>query len=533
MNIRNDSQARTASALVAVIITITILALLASSLVVNVNNRRMTVSQASAWQEALAAAEAGVHQGIAQLEQGLAQNSLPLAGPTPINWSSIPNWDSTSNSVPGPSASPTPTPTRVTLTHAGEGSTTSYADYTLTLNKNATQAIPRPYYCIVSTGTVGLPGGKSLSMDSADAVLRKLNLQPATRTATRTIEAWLKPVYTTQGPLKTDQPINLNNHNIFVDSFNSADPTRSVNGLPDARDSNGHLLTNIGQFDAPNFNVPLSANIATNSPFANIGNATVYGDVLTNGGATDANGATVTNTSNVKGQIINDYYEPIEPIYAPQWSNATVSGSVNNSKTYTGGPLASPARYQVGTVANIGNIRLSGGKQVTFDFGTTSGHSDPTKNYIELYVTGDFTTRGSGSTDGSVVIVNGVNVKIYVAGDLNFSGNGLVNYNNTAKSLEIYGISPPDGTTQTFTLAGNSDFYGTVYAPGADLKLAGGGGSGEFVGSFTGKSAFLNGTTQIRYDEALAGTGRISSFKIAAWFEDVKKTGTFTGQLQF
>jgi hypothetical protein len=525
MKIRSNSQSRTASALVAVIITITVLALLASSLVVNVNNRRMTLSQASAWQEALAAAEAGVHQGIAQLEQGLAQNSLPLAGPSPVAWSS-----------PFPSGTTTSASTRVYLSHAGEGpsgASNSYADYTLTLNENTTQTIPRPYYCIVSVGTVGLPGGKSLSMDSADAVLRKLNLRTDTRTATRTIEAWVRPVYTTQGPLKTDQPINLNNHNIFVDSFNSADPTRSVNGLPDTLGLNGHLLTNIGQFDAPNFNVPLAANISTNSQFANIGNATVYGDVLTNGGATDANGATVTNTSNVMGQIINDYYEPLEPIYAPQWSDATVSSSVNNSKTYTGGTATSPARYQVGTVASIGNIRLSGGKQVTFDFGTTRGIPDLSKNYIELYVTGDFTTRGSGTTDGSVVIVNGVNVKIYVAGDLNFSGNGLVNYNNKASSLEIYGISPPDGTTQTFTLAGSSDFYGTVYAPGADLKLAGGGSSGEFVGSFTGKSAFLNGTTQIRYDEALAGSGRISNFKIAAWFEDVKKSGTFTGQLQF
>jgi hypothetical protein len=522
MKIRSTSQSRTASALVAVIITIAVLALLASSLVVNVNNRRMTLSQASAWQEALAAAEAGVHQGIAQLEQGLAQNSLPLAGPSPF-----------------PSATATSTTTRVYLDHAGEGPSgpsNSYADYTLTYNSYGANPV-KPYYCIISTGTVVLPGGKFLSMDSADAVLRKLNLRTATRTATRTIETWVKPVYTTQGPLKTDQPINLNNHNIFVDSFNSADPSRSVNGAPDARDSNGHLLTNIGQFDAPNFNVPLSANIATNSPFANIGDATVYGDVLTNGGATDGNGATVTDISNVKGQIINDYYEPLEPIYAPQWSFATVSNSVNNSKTYTGGTAASPARYQVGTIASIGNIRLSGGKQVTFGFGTTSGSPDPSKNYIELYVTGDFTTRGGGNTDGSVVIVNGVNVKIYVAGDLNFSGNGLINYNNKASSLEIYGISPPDGTTQTFTLAGNSDFYGTVYAPGADLKLAGGGSSGEFVGSFTGKSAFLNGTTQIRYDEALDGTGRLSSFKIAAWFEDVRslkasKTQPFTGQLQ-
>src|SRR5204862_957590 len=130
-----------------------------------------------------------------------------------------------------------------------------------------------------------------------------------------------------------------------------------------------------------------------------------------------------------------------------------------------------PALYEGGTMASSANIKLSGGKQVTFDFGTTRGSPDPSKNYIELYVTGDFTTRGSGTTDGSVVIVNGVNVKIYVAGDLNFSGNGLINYNNKASSLEIYGINLPNGTTQTFTLAGSSDFYGSVYAPCADLKL--------------------------------------------------------------
>ena len=70
MKIRSTSQSRTASALVAVIITITILALLASSLVVNVNNRRMTVSQASAWQEALAAAEAGVLPGVSGVGGG-------------------------------------------------------------------------------------------------------------------------------------------------------------------------------------------------------------------------------------------------------------------------------------------------------------------------------------------------------------------------------------------------------------------------------------------------------------------------------
>src|SRR5215467_2534295 len=164
MKTRLTSQSRTASALVAVLITITILALMASSLVENVNNRRMTINQASAWQEALAAAEAGVHQGIAQLEQGVNQNSLPLAGPSPF-----------------PSATAVPTTTRVYLSHAGEGPSgpaNSYADYTLTYNSYGANPV-KPYYCIISTGTVALPGGKSLSLDSADAVLRKLNLQSA------------------------------------------------------------------------------------------------------------------------------------------------------------------------------------------------------------------------------------------------------------------------------------------------------------------------------------------------------------------
>ena len=56
------------------------------------------------------------------------------------------------------------------------------------------------------------------------------------------------------------------------------------------------------------------------------------------------------------------------------------------------------------------------------------------------------------------------------------------------------------------------------------MKLAGGGNAGQFVGSLAGKTAFLNGTTQIRYDESL-GTQtekKLTSFKIAAWFEDAR-----------
>ena len=56
--------------------------------------------------------------------------------------------------------------------------------------------------------------------------------------------------------------------------------------------------------------------------------------------------------------------------------------------------------------------------------------------------------REAAAKDGSIVIVNGVNVKMYVGGNMDMGGNGLVNNNGNAASLSIYGINPPDGVSQ-------------------------------------------------------------------------------------
>ena len=290
MNQNKPSKNQNASALIAVIITIAVLSLLAGAFVSNVNNRRMTLSQGSTWQEALVAAEAGAHQGIAQLEQGVFQNSLPA---------------STSSNT-------------VTLSHSGEGSTTVNANYSLTRIYYTVNGIPSPgapYYRIVSTGTVGLPGSKSLSMDSRDAVLRKLNLRTSARTATRTVEAWLAPIYSSTGSmgLRTDQAISLNNHNIFIDSFDSTILGRSYGGvLPGQPYPAGNQNTGMGYYNVAPYNF-LAANISTNSNALSGGNAYIYGDAYTNGGTLE----TVVGTGNLQGQLYDDYYEPMPPVYAP------------------------------------------------------------------------------------------------------------------------------------------------------------------------------------------------------------------------
>jgi len=174
---------------------------------------------------------------------------------------------------------------------------------------------------------------------------------------------------------------------------------------------------------------------------------------------------------------------------------------------------------------------------VQFDYGINglNGSVDSTESYVELYVRGDFTTKGGGNTStdsGSVVIVQGVQVKIWVLGNVNLSGNGMTNNNGLAADFSLYSVNAPTPTSgQSVTLAGNSRFFGTVYAPGADLKLAGGGSDGTFVGSLSAKTAFLNGNTSIRYDEALSGKGLITRFVVVSWFEDTKVQGDFTGLL--
>ena len=285
------------------------------------------------------------------------------------------------------------------------------------------------------------------------------------------MEAWLRPIYSTTGSsgLRTDQAISLNNHNIFVDSFDSTILARSYGGvLPGQPYPAGNQNTGMGYYNVAPYNY-LAANVSTNSDALSGGNAWIYGDVYTNGGTLE----TVVGTGNIQGQLYDDYYEEMPPIYAPKW-NVSSQGQVKTTKTFTGGTAASPAQYIVSSIS------LSGQKQLTFDFGKSGGNPDPSKNYVEIYVTGDVNTKGGGNqTNGSIVIVNGVNVKMYVGGNMNVDGNGLVNNNGNAASLSIYGINPPSGFPQQFDLGGSATFYGTVYAPGAALVLNGGGTAGS------------------------------------------------------
>lgn len=502
---------KSGSALLISIITVAILTAIGAGAISLIINNRSTLSQAAAWKEALIAAESGIHQAMTQAQEQL----LPQ-----LNQTIPPDLSS-------------PQTMKISLTHGGEGATASGAQYVIATNYvsvSASGTTSRPYFKIVSTGSCQISGIKSISRDAQDIVLRKLSLTSGTiPTATRQIEAWLKPVYSRDAAITTKGLISLNNHNITVDSFNSKDSKRSI---MTGSSTIGQPSDIIAFFNSMAINHANGgtldkdywyANIGTNGQLIMSGNSYIYGDAMTNGGVT-------TNATNVYGTIRDDFYQSLTPVLAPNGTfvyptvpngrgnqTSTLTSMKNNDVvTLKGGTQSSPARYV------LDSLSLTGGGQLTFDFGNIGGstNTNPDAKYVELYVKGDFSTKGGGNGDGSIIIQNGVQVKIYVGGNMAFGGNGITNNNGSADSLSIYGITPTDGSTRTADFGGTSAFYGTVYAPDFDLTL---GGNPTYVGSLVGKTATLVGNVNLRYDEALGSSGAIINFGVASWFENPMK----------
>lgn len=129
-----------------------------------------------------------------------------------------------------------------------------------------------------------------------------------------------------------------------------------------------------------------------------------------------------------------------------------------------------------------------------------------------LYDTGDFSMTGNSK----LIIVPGASLKLYVAGNTSLAGNGVFNYTLDASKFMYYGL--PSNTK--IDISGNAAFTGVIYAPRADLKLNGSGNSVyDVVGATVTKTATFNGHFHFHYDERLGRSQVLSKFTVAYWQE--------------
>lgn len=276
--------------------------------------------------------------------------------------------------------------------------------------------------------------------------------------------------------------INFNGNNARIDSFNSTNPAYS--------DWN----TNLGYGTYVSYKARAHGNVATDSTATNaisigpVGQANIYGTVNTGPG----------------GSILignNGYVGPL-----PQTGIGIQPGYTNDTMTNTFPDVVLPTgagQWQTlsgNLIASSGNYYLS----------SLNGSLDIEASNVQIYVAGNINISGNASI---TIGTNVTNASLYVAGPVaNFFGNGLINNSQRASTLAIYGLP----TLTSLVLVEPAANYETIYAPEADCQLGGGGNNTvDFVGAMTVRSLKLNGHANFHYDESLGTPTAYTTL----WFE--------------
>jgi hypothetical protein len=148
-------------------------------------------------------------------------------------------------------------------------------------------------------------------------------------------------------------------------------------------------------------------------------------------------------------------------------------GSLNDTTTILG-----PAKYD--------EISLTNSKVVTID------------GPVSLYVTGNITVDNTGELR---IVDAGSNpdayLTVYLGGDIEVVNSGLVNnLTADAKKLKIYCLD----SCENITLSNSVIFYGTIYAPTADVVID---NSTDVYGAIVAGSFVQNNSANLNYDASL------------------------------
>ncbi len=458
-----------------VLLMVSVLSIIAGSLLLTASARYHTTFQSASWQESIVGAEAGVDLAMNELRKRVTQGA---------GFAFATNWtvkDLTGTPYPNYGhAFPANNQPYTLSTHAGEGnnvmqarvyldvpgsSATPTADFAISPdNSNSTfisqldnPALRDPdgvdrsrwWYRIRALGTAGLSGPPIANLQKLDNRLRRFSFFTDWRTGqpvgnpqvSRLVEITAKPLTNFRNALMADKQINLSNQDVLIDSYDSS------KGPYDATSNHGTM-----------------GNIATNGQLINANNATVNGDAMTDNGTVNAGG-------NVTGQQSSNFFQELTPLSPgmlnPAWSSVPSGGTVTTSTTYTASTDSTNP-----TLVRLDGINLpSGGNSI--EVAAPASASTTAPSFIKIYVQGDILTN----TDSFINLDPGVNAIIYFTGNVNLQGNGIFNDSFLASHLVLNGVQPPANTDGSYparnvTVSTYQDLEAIVYAPNHDLKLA-------------------------------------------------------------
>lgn len=139
-----------------------------------------------------------------------------------------------------------------------------------------------------------------------------------------------------------------------------------------------------------------------------------------------------------------------------------------------------------------------------------------------LTILGDVTlvltaTTTSLSVSGSsyIEIPPGSSLTLYVAGDARVSGQGVVNSPDHPAAFQIWStLADPAERIQTLGLYGRGALSGVVYAPAAEVVVA---GNGQVYGAIVARELTFTGNAAFHYDHSLGDLVRHAPYGPAGW----------------
>lgn len=280
-------------------------------------------------------------------------------------------------------------------------------------------------------------------------------------------------------------------NNPTVDSWNS-DPTNSGAYIPF---SNG-VKNDKGSVG--------SISVAVDSIL--VKNADVWGYVSTN------NGDDPTENVGTKGSILGEDSPSgikVDPNRVSTQFSANFDPVTTPTLTTNIGAIGAVATYGTAgaaTTYTCTSISLSGNNEII----TFQGD-------VTLIITAPETTQAikiTGSGSGIKVAANS-SLKIYTAGDIDLTGQGITNTDGSPEKVQIYGTST-GSTDQDIKIAGGGTLSGVIYAPNGSVTINGDGG---VWGSIVAEDITLTGNANFHYDESLADMTTGNPFRVGKWKE--------------
>ena len=280
----------------------------------------------------------------------------------------------------------------------------------------------------------------------------------------------------------------FNGNKITIDSYDSGNGVYDTSSNRNANGTIGSLATSAGALAS--------------------GNADIFGYVATGGGA-PAIGA--------QGIVSGDLSAPAGTIDTERIATDFVANFPDATN-----PDETSLPVAITTLPSSGTIGIFGAKT----YYKVPSYSNASTDNLEIVgpvvivVTGDVTTKGELTilNDPTGATPTNGSVELYVGGDVDVGGNGIVNMSNVPANLLLLGTAA-SGSSQSIKISGNGAIQAAIYAPNADLELKGSGTGGVFMGAAVADTITMTGDFEFHYDEALGNLSLDNSYMISRWRE--------------